>query len=79
VPTPSFSCLIYELSRNSVVPMFLRLRRGGSMDQWLLELMATHEDEHDFSKRVGPPSGHSTRILGFLHLPRFRIRGNPNI
>jgi hypothetical protein len=49
--------LIYELSRNSVVPTFLRLMRGGLMDQWLLELMATHEDEHDSTKRRGALSG----------------------
>jgi hypothetical protein len=50
-------CLFFELYRNSVVPTFLRLMGSRSMDQWLLEMLATHAADHDPSKHAGGLSG----------------------
>jgi hypothetical protein len=49
-----FDC---ELYRNSIVPAFQRLMRDGSMDQWLLELLETQEDEPDLREGVGASGG----------------------
>jgi hypothetical protein len=47
----------YELYRESVVPAFNRLMCEGSMDQWLLGLLETHEDEPGFRERVAASKG----------------------
>ena len=47
----------YALYRDSIVPTFLRLMRGGAMDDWLRELLYADKYEPGLSERVSASRG----------------------